>query len=91
MFFSCFSSLRDSTELTLLANNLSCVRNLCVKAYTDDQSITMLYSVEPGVSDCSFGVHVAQVATFPPEVVRLAREKAMELEQQHRWEMASRV
>ena len=32
------------------------------------------------MSDRSFGVHVAEVAHFPPEVVRLARDKVAELE-----------
>lgn len=40
----------------------------------------MQYTVLPGVSTRSFGVHVASVAHFPKIVVDMAREKAMELE-----------
>lgn len=43
-------------------------------------SIALLYKVEPGVSDQSFGIHVAEVVHFPQKVVRMAKRKAIELE-----------
>lgn len=76
-------------ELTALAQNDEShatsthgVANYHVGAHIDPSShkLTMLYKVEPGACDQSFGIHVAEFANFPDEVVALARSKATELE-----------
>ncbi|CAG8456480.1 9119_t:CDS:10 [Diversispora eburnea] len=72
-------------ELTVLSDNISYVRNLHVTACVDQnlsgvRDITLLYKVNEGVCDESFGINVAELANFPETVVKLARRKANELE-----------
>ncbi|CEP63431.1 mismatch repair ATPase MSH2 LALA0_S08e02300g [Lachancea lanzarotensis] len=75
-------------ELTLLANEVHTVQNMHVIAHIEDvnagshseDDITLLYKVEPGISDQSFGIHVAEVVQFPTKIVSMAKRKAAELE-----------
>ncbi|KAH7916001.1 DNA mismatch repair protein [Hygrophoropsis aurantiaca] len=75
-------------ELTALDQEIPHVKNLHVVAHVSqedqsapqDRDITLLYKVQPGVSDQSFGIHVAKLANFPENVVKLAKRRADELE-----------
>ncbi|MCJ1427112.1 MutS-like protein [Sticta canariensis] len=75
-------------ELTALGKDFPQVQNLHVVAHIgDDKSrhqdrkeVTLLYKVEEGVCDQSFGIHVAELVRFPPKVVNMAKRKADELE-----------
>ena len=69
-------------ELTALSAKLpGRVVNKHVSAHVDGAGqLAMLYRVEDGPSDQSFGVHVAAAAGFPPQVVAEAKEKLADLE-----------
>lgn len=61
--------------MTTLAEQVPHVKNLHVMAHVEESSdavtgrdIVMLYKVQPGISDQSFGIHVAELAKFPLEV-----------------------
>lgn len=50
----------------------------------DDEEITFLYTVEPGVSHRSYGLNVARLAHIPQSVLALAGVKSRELEEEGR-------
>ena len=68
-------------ELTgLAAERPGRVVNRHVGAEVGSGTITFLYKVAEGSCDQSFGIHVAELARFPREVIDAARAKAAELE-----------
>ena len=73
-------------ELTALIDEYPEVQNLHVVAHigdtaeNDKREVTLLYKVEEGVCDQSFGIHVAELVRFPEKVVNMAKRKADELE-----------
>lgn len=58
-------------EITELASSVPTVKNSHMVAVADNKNFTLLYQVQPGVMDKSFGIHVAKLANFPKHVVEV--------------------
>jgi len=58
-------------ELTKLHENIPTIVNKHVSAITSDDSLTLLYQVLSGSCDKSFGIHVAAMAKFPTNVIKV--------------------
>jgi DNA mismatch repair protein MutS len=70
-------------ELAQLAERLPRLRNYNVLVHEGPDGITFLHKIAPGSVDKSYGIHVAQRAGVPGEVLSRAREVLAELEQHH--------
>lgn len=68
------------TELTQLAEEIGTVRNYHVSALVADQKLTLLYQIQPGVCDKSFGIHVAELVNFPKDIIQDANRRLARLE-----------
>ncbi|MDX1662285.1 MAG: DNA mismatch repair protein MutS [Candidatus Promineifilaceae bacterium] len=68
-------------ELTGLADVLPLVANYNVAVAEDGESVVFLHELVPGGADQSYGIHVAQLAGLPRDVVNRAQEILRDLEQ----------
>lgn len=67
-------------EMTEMEKELPNVQNLFVSALAQEENLTMLYKVNEGTIDRSYGIHVAEMLKFPQEVLDEAKQLASELE-----------
>jgi len=67
-------------ELTELARSLPRVRNHSVAVAEEGGNVVFLHRIVPGGADRSYGVHVAQLAGLPREVIHRAWEVLRDLE-----------
>lgn len=71
-------------ELMQLPERLAHARNCNVAVRETDDTVVFLHRLEPGGTDRSYGVHVAQLAGLPEAVIQRAREVLLTLESEHR-------
>ena len=71
-------------ELTELARTLPGVRNHNVSVVEEEGRVVFLHRIVPGGADKSYGVHVAQLAGLPREVIQRAWDVLYDLEESHR-------
>ena len=69
-------------ELTRLAEELPGVANVHLDAVEHGDGIVFLHQVKPGPANQSYGLQVAALAGVPPHVIRRARRRLVELEEQ---------
>jgi len=70
-------------ELTDLEETFPALRNRNARVAETDGRIIFLHSIAPGRADRSYGIHVAQLAGVPAEVLGRASEILSQLEREH--------
>jgi DNA mismatch repair protein MutS len=69
-------------ELTALEQEIPIVKNVHFSATEHGDKIIFLHTVNPGHANQSYGIQVAQLAGVPRSVIKLAKQKLQELENQ---------
>jgi DNA mismatch repair protein MutS len=68
-------------ELTILEEELSKVKNVHVSAIEHNGKVVFLHKIKEGAADKSYGIHVAELAELPKELIIRANELLNQLEQ----------
>ncbi|MEK4667360.1 DNA mismatch repair protein MutS [Niallia sp. FSL R7-0271] len=68
-------------ELTVLDQELARLSNVHVSAMEQNGKVVFLHKIKEGAADKSYGIHVAQLAELPPELIDRAQELLLSLEQ----------
>jgi DNA mismatch repair protein MutS len=75
-------------ELTLLAEQLSGLKNLRVAVKETPKGIVFLHAIEPGAANKSYGIEVARLAGLPLSVIERARQVLRQHEQSEKRNVA---
>ena len=68
-------------ELTVLEEQLKKLKNIHVSAVEENGKVVFLHKIKDGAADKSYGIHVAELAELPVELINRAREILDNLEQ----------
>ena len=71
-------------ELTMLTDNVDCVRNVHVVVKENNEEVTFLYKIKDGPAGQSYGINVARLAGLPKSVLSRAKQLQKELESKKR-------
>jgi len=71
-------------ELNEMANNFTRIKNYHVSIKEVNKSVLFLRKLEPGGTEHSFGIHVAEMAGMPKSVIKRSKEILAELEKSHK-------
>jgi DNA mismatch repair protein MutS len=75
-------------ELTILAEQLTKLKNLRVSVKESAQGIVFLHAIEAGPANKSYGIDVARLAGLPPQVIHRARQVLKQHERSERHNVA---
>ncbi|KYD00092.1 hypothetical protein B4102_1104 [Heyndrickxia sporothermodurans] len=70
-------------ELTVLAETLPQLKNVHVSAIEQNGTVVFLHKIKEGPADKSYGIHVAELAELPKELIVRANEILRQLENQN--------
>jgi DNA mismatch repair protein MutS len=68
-------------ELTVLEESLNRLKNVHVSAIEENGKVVFLHKIKEGPADKSYGIHVAELAELPEELIARAQEILADLEQ----------
>lgn len=77
-------------ELTELEHTLQKLRNVHVSATENDGKVVFLHKLKDGPADKSYGIHVAELAQLPEEIITRAREILETFELQEKKEVPTK-
>ena len=67
-------------ELTTLDQSLGQLKNVHVSAIEQNGKVVFLHKIKEGAADRSYGIHVAQLAELPTELIERANELLQQFE-----------
>jgi len=69
-------------ELTAMEDQIPAIRNVHLDATEHGDGIVFLHAVRPGPANQSYGLQVASLAGIPPQVIKQAQERLIDLEEE---------
>jgi DNA mismatch repair protein MutS len=78
-------------ELTSLEHQLDKLKNIHVRAIEQNGKVVFLHKIKEGAADKSYGIHVAELAELPKELIERAKEILAQLEHHGKQETAVSV